>query len=159
MPFVRVPDRTQAGVVEGGVPLTRHAGADDIEVTPNLRSGDLPGEMNLTDGRAALEVDLESELVIVQQDRSRIQHRAGKHLVTGVDELPVDEIELGKWMVEQASHEITRELDRIGASLNHPGRSRLARMNDGGREVVGPAAGDGILARRGVKGDRGDQCE
>jgi hypothetical protein len=97
---------------------------------------------------AGLEVHLEAELVVMQEDRSGSEDRAGEHLVARIDQRAVDEVKDRDGMVQNTSLQIPAEFDDVRAALDHSRCRRRLRMNDRRREEMNGGPGDGSSRRR-----------
>ena len=64
-----------------------------MERTSDLGPGDVIEEEYGAAFAAGDEIDLEPELIVMNHDWPRTGDRAREHLVAGVDERPVDEVE------------------------------------------------------------------
>jgi hypothetical protein len=79
-----------AGVVKRGVSVSVDACADDFELAPDLRTGDVIEEEHLTGFFPCHQVDLEPELVVVKHDGDRARDGSRVHLIPRIHERAVE---------------------------------------------------------------------
>jgi len=87
------------------------------------------------------EVYLESKLVVVNHHRPRTGDGAREHLVPGVDQCPVRQVDDRRHVIQHAAAQIAEQLDDFGALLNRAGGCRQLPVDDGMGQVVEAAAG------------------
>jgi hypothetical protein len=97
------PEQALAAVVERRIAVRVQAGTHDVERAPHFRTGDVIDEEDAAAFAPGREIDLEPELVVVNHDRLRTGDGAREHLVAGVDECAVDEIEDRGDVIQHAS--------------------------------------------------------